>query len=144
MATTAADLPEELFSSILNYVAYDSGLWDSEWINLRPEQKQQLSACSLVCLWWAEQCRHLLFAELTFRSLADLDIFYSFVESTPKRLVPLDRLLQRASIEQDLKQRTWFHTALDYCKIDWTVIRPRLHVVSPITASVSSRMANQR
>ena len=62
---TAADLPEELFATVLAYVCPD--LYDCA----TAEEKRLLSACSLTCVWWAQQCRRHIFEMLTLRSAND-------------------------------------------------------------------------
>lgn len=73
MPATAEDLPPELFEHIL---------WHVQRGSTSPrERKRVLSACSLVCRYWANQARNLMHSQLTLRSAEDIRTLTQFVRS---------------------------------------------------------------
>lgn len=76
---TAADLPEEFFERIIDFLA-DGGTRDDDE-HLIEVTKRELGLCSLVNRWWAAAFRPRIFEEITLRSVDDVHTLSSFLQS---------------------------------------------------------------
>lgn len=99
---SAVDLPPELFGPILYYVATTPS--GHEMPHIRGHDKQTLMACSLVCVFWANRCRLVLFRGLTLRSVEDIRRFSSSctaLSQSLSRIIPIAQCLDVLHIVQD-------------------------------------------
>lgn len=85
-AASAADIPQELFNSILAaYVLTErerARSWDSSFIT----DKRQLGACGLVCRHWAAICQKKIYRNIIIRSRQDVCQLVDFVKSPISRV----------------------------------------------------------
>lgn len=136
MVATAADLPPELFPIIIGHL-FDSSFLsiycrppvDDAKVSALKDTKQHLSACSLTCLWWAQQCRPVVFQMLTLRSADDVRILQGFLAHPSPRLPSIQAYIQVLGLQQSLDESTWIHRVfldptLSRLPRDLTIIRP--------------------
>lgn len=84
-AATAADIPPELFESILSFLDENGNtgkLSNGRFLNYVSITKQDLGSISLVCRHWATICRMKIFKRITLRSREDVYQLLSFL-TTP-------------------------------------------------------------
>ncbi|KAI0343656.1 hypothetical protein BDW22DRAFT_1428215 [Trametopsis cervina] len=114
---TAADLPPELFPTILHYLAVDdSGRGRND--NIR----HTLAVISLTCRYWADQCRPHLLNSLNLQTkehLYELSHLLSESAHTLVGVAPLTRHLQTLSIMPAKRSPPWIHLVS-------TILRPML------------------
>ncbi|KAI0755440.1 hypothetical protein BC629DRAFT_1553832 [Irpex lacteus] len=110
--TAATDLPPELFEGILFYVCEDAdGLLSlpDEDVPKRKGDIKNITACSLVCVYWARTCRQQLFQDVTFKKYQDLPAFLSLVSGTTKRFTPVSEHVRSLTLMQRVGDRPWIH-----------------------------------
>lgn len=104
MATLARCVPPELFEHILWHVQRGS--------LTSCERKRVLSACCLVCRYWANQTRRLIFLQLALSSAKDIRTLTTFVtSSTPEwSHWPISRCVHVLIIEKkNTSHDPWTH-----------------------------------
>lgn len=106
--SNAALFPLELTSRIIHL-----SITDPKHIiplaGFSPDQLLLLRKFSLVCLWWAANCRTKLFENITLRSMDDFDSFRALDAATPGELVPARQYVKRLFLEQTLGAPAWFY-----------------------------------
>lgn len=121
----AARFPPELFLNVIQYVSTRDGGREFEWYG-----DPDLSRCSLVCLYWAQKCRHKRF-EGKYASIATAQtaaLFVSAALSTgSKRLKPIIDILAGISVQHELRfqPQSWHHILVPRIpphKLHWLVI----------------------
>ncbi|KAI0091330.1 hypothetical protein BDY19DRAFT_991895 [Irpex rosettiformis] len=107
---TAADIPPELFRSILLHVGNVHVLSQVESEG-RASMISHLAACSLTCLYWAQQCRPMVFTHVCIRSVGALFTLSSLVRasSTLLRLSPIAHLVKSVHLVEKLGDSSWLH-----------------------------------
>jgi hypothetical protein len=116
-------LPPELFPRVLQYVSGDDRRieaherflksrprkFDPKKEHIRYDQEiamagplYTLKSCSLVCGYWANQCRKYMFhkATATFRSLQDVEVFRLYTTQGSERLIPICKLISALEVHQ--------------------------------------------
>lgn len=96
--------------NILDYIASDpSG--HQKWMDVCKEDKQELSACSLTCVYWANQCRQRIFNRLILRSTVDVKALTKLVKaSTSPRITPVwDHVWLIVAAQEWTSSRSWVH-----------------------------------
>jgi hypothetical protein len=106
---SAADIPPELFSTILYYIADDTELGNL-WSNKRKTVIAHLAACSLTCVYWAKICRPRIFMYVVVKSFDALQRLSSLASHTPQSLSPIVNFIQYLHMVQYLNDRPWLHT----------------------------------
>ena len=85
MLASAADIPEELFDQILEFLTLA--------VVYKPEDrapaKHHMNQCSLVCKFWASRCRPRIFDHITLRSLKDAQTLLSFSPAVKRYVIDL-------------------------------------------------------
>ncbi|KAI0748977.1 hypothetical protein BC629DRAFT_1599073 [Irpex lacteus] len=112
----AARIPPELFDNILFYVNVHcrSGTYLERKRGGRTsrDMHNNLTQCSLVCLFWANKCREHMFSERTLKinSYEDAEIFRRYVIGGCPRLTPVHQLISQIVVYQDYKSgRSFLH-----------------------------------
>ncbi|KAI0693802.1 hypothetical protein BC835DRAFT_1053360 [Cytidiella melzeri] len=126
----AERLPPEILAAIVAYVVHD---FENECpANGDNRHRDTLSSCSLVCLFWAEQCRPQIHKSLILRSPADLATLTAVTTHvTGTRLAPLLTLVCALSVEQKLAECPWFHNVYAFARTRLPRAQVRLHVIGP-------------
>lgn len=111
MPTTASDLPPELIPYIISYIGTRDNGSDGYYGD---DNRLILSRSSLVCLFWAEHCRKVLYSGRTvgIESRKSAERFMALV--APKRhrvgrLTPLLELIAHINVSCDLGRDSWIH-----------------------------------
>ncbi|EKM52871.1 uncharacterized protein PHACADRAFT_198919 [Phanerochaete carnosa HHB-10118-sp] len=125
--TTGADLPPEILSRILHCVTPARFYWH-DLAKLR-RWKHEVVASSLVCKYWSEAIRPLLFKELQLHSAEDVQFLKNIIGSPEFTTSSLSRAIQRIHIHQEVTEaKSWFHhvhglsARLRETKFDCTVV----------------------
>ncbi|KAI0797434.1 hypothetical protein BC629DRAFT_1592465 [Irpex lacteus] len=113
----AARIPPELFDNILYYVNVHctrSGthLERKQGGRTSRDMPNDLTQCSLVCLFWANRCRQHMFSERTLEinSYQDAEIFRRHVVGGRPRLTPVYQLIDDIVVRQDYESgRSFLH-----------------------------------
>lgn len=105
MANTGADIPEDLFDLILDFMVVrgDSGVARSSYVPIR---KSELGRVALVCRRWARICQAKIFERIRIWSRHDFLRLWSFVVR-PDSVIP--RSLARLVLAPDLMSAPWIH-----------------------------------
>lgn len=118
MAASAADIPPELFDTILAYVGTNDQGGQLPFSELH-DAKRIFSSCSLVCKYWCKLCRCGVFESIELRSRGDVASLLALVKAAPPciGLDPVSSHIQILSIHYDISQdRTpWLHHIGLYC-----------------------------
>ncbi|KAI0731732.1 hypothetical protein BC629DRAFT_625863 [Irpex lacteus] len=113
LASLAARIPSELFDYILLYVNFNRTSrreysWGKTLGRNRGEPSPKdiltdLKRCSLVCLFWANRCRHYMFLKTTLQiqSYEDAEIFRRYVVGGCPRLTPVHQLIKHIYVIQN-------------------------------------------
>lgn len=95
---TAMDIPPELFKNILNYIAapnYGNGPVSFSYACWR------LHDCSLVCAFWAEKCRQIVYQgaqlEIWSRTRAD-GLRWMALKRSSSRITPIPELIKNVAV----------------------------------------------
>lgn len=145
MVATAADLPPELFPIIIGYVT--DAAQGRHFLSLEGTKKH-LAACSLTCLWWAQQCRPHMFQYLTLRSADDICVLRSLLASRTGRLPSIQGFIGTIQLEQSMVGPAWMYRAfldpfLSTKRKYLTIIRPTPTKRTSPHASASSSHAGE-
>lgn len=112
-----ARIPPELFQKILEHVA----TWDNGWSTSSFEDaRQDLRNCSLVCVFWAEYCRRVLYRECLLPRIQSwrqaVAMADALLEGKSGRLTPFKQLLKGVHVElqprsagREDDDRPWLH-----------------------------------
>ena len=99
-SSAAAKIPEELFEGILWHV----------WNSKGEDYTRRLSISSLVCKYWARQCRQMLFHWITLRTPDNAKRFYEMLRRPAlPGLQPIAALIRDLKIEAQNMDEPWFH-----------------------------------
>lgn len=107
MLLLAARIPPELFENILFYVNVHCGsrtyLYRKRGGRASRNMPNELTQCSLVCLFWANRCREHVFSDRTLQinSYEDAEIVRRYVVDGCPRLTPVHRLITGIDITQN-------------------------------------------
>lgn len=112
MPATGADIPPELFTRILAYVGTDEKGKGQPWDRAKGDGLQDLKSCSLVCVYWATQCRYiLLFWRCIYvHSLEEMKSLDLSAKHGSKRFAMLGELIYGWRLEQTWTSQSWCHT----------------------------------
>lgn len=108
MGLTAADIPSELFPYILSHVG------EVNWLPNVAVRKSGVRNCSLVCLYWAQQCRRALFHKKRMRltSMEQVVGLRNMILSTSSnRLIPAVEVIATMDVwhNSGRDDRSWLH-----------------------------------
>ncbi|KAI0347643.1 hypothetical protein BDW22DRAFT_1349676 [Trametopsis cervina] len=122
---TGADIPQEIFPEILRWISIDDRKWeverrfDKNWTVPMLDITLIVSAppftlinCSLVSVYWANQCRRYMFRDkmVTIFSYQDACAFRYYATLPNSRLTPICDLVQQISVRQSgLADRSFLH-----------------------------------
>lgn len=112
LGVTGADLPSETLLTILSYLFPGLDLVDGHFYSSdkRRQLKHGLSAPSLVCKYWSEAIRPILFRVLELRSAADVQLLENIVCNTRFTTSSLFKAIERIEIHQEAtKAKPWLH-----------------------------------
>lgn len=101
LLSTAHKVPAELFDNILLYVQSD---WASE-----AEIKAASSVCSLVCRWWAKQCRRGRFNTVRVNSHARFQVLLELLAFEFDTLPSISTHIQGIQLEPGSDDLPWLH-----------------------------------
>ena len=104
MVASGADIPEELFERILLHVVRNDKLG-----SLDVEARRTLSACGLVCRYFADVCRPKLFLAITLQSFDDTQQLCQFLDNPPTSVLPIADHIRWIGAEPEWKDRPWLH-----------------------------------
>ena len=131
MPATAADIPQELFESILPYIREKD-----EWGGYRGD-KHTASVCGQVCRRWTHVCRFMLFHTIHIRSEIDLQDFRLMLQARPpERLPDIEKYLKVLDIAFECcsTEKPWAHHLL---------LRPRMDREGRYLTTISVKCSHQ-
>lgn len=130
MPVTGANLPEELFSHIIQHIQISHYYHEADLAGVLP--------CTLVCLYWANHVRRIIWPRvfMRIRSRVRAEEFRRFCLSPPiTRLEPIAELIDNISVIHNFK--TDGHLQLHYLFLSKTRIRPQeIQIKGPVPPSV--------
>lgn len=100
-SSLAHEVPPELFANILLYIGSN---WSSD-----AEGKSASSVCSLVCRWWAKQCRQQRFNTIRITSHARLQELVQLLAFDHKALPSISTHIRRIRLEPNSDDLPWLH-----------------------------------
>lgn len=111
MPTTAPDLPPELIPYIVSYIGTNDRGSDDYY---NKDNRLILNRSSLVCLFWAEHCRKVLYngKRVNIKSRKSAERFMALVarkRNLVGRLTPLLELIAHINVNCSLSRDSWIH-----------------------------------
>lgn len=136
------DIPPELLAKIIANMstAFDP---EADWLPNRKVRRSSAAHCSLVCLYWAQQCRTLLFrnADVLINSATRATKFRRIVmDKGSDRLLSVASMIESVDVRHDLDKETvsyWQVVGALIPLLPASKLR-RFHVHGPFPTSLAS------